>query len=355
MMTEQQTPSAGLTLEEARQRLKEYGYNEIPEKRASPFLKFLSYFWGPIPGMIEIAVILSAVVGHWADFGIILVLLVMNAVVGFWEEFQAGNTIAALKATLALKARVKRDGAWTTVAAREIVPGDIVRLRIGDIVPADAKLLEGDPLEVDQSALTGESLPVERKTGEVVYSGSIIRQGEIDALVYATGAKTYFGKTAALVQKAHTVSHFQRAVLKIGDYLIILAAVLVVLIVTVALFRGDPMLTTIQFALVLTVAAIPVAMPTVLSVTMAVGARLLAGMKAIVTRLESIEELAGVDVLCSDKTGTLTQNKLTLGEPFTVEGVSAEEVILDGALASRAENQDAIDLAVLKGLKDDQH
>jgi H+-transporting ATPase len=169
MTTEQQISSAGLTLEEARRRLEQYGYNEIPEKRVNPLLKFLSYFWGPIPCMIEIAVILSAVVGHWADFGIILVLLVMNAVVGFWEEYQAGNTIAALKATLALKARVKRDGAWTAVAARELVPGDIVRLRIGDIVPADAKLLQGDPLEVDQSALTGESLPVERKTGEVVY------------------------------------------------------------------------------------------------------------------------------------------------------------------------------------------
>ena len=344
----------GLGQAEAKRRLEQYGYNELPEKKVNLFLKFLSYFWGPIPGMIEIAVILSAVVGHWADFGIILVLLVMNAVVGFWEEFQAGNTIAALKATLALKARVKRDGAWTTVAAREIVPGDIVRLRIGDIVPADAKLQEGDPLEVDQSALTGESLPVERKTGEVVYSASIIRQGEIDALVYATGAKTYFGKTAALVEKAHTVSHFQKAVLKIGNYLIILAAMLVSLIVTVALFRGDKMLETIQFALVLTVAAIPVAMPTVLSVTMAVGARLLAGMKAIVTRLESIEELAGVDVLCSDKTGTLTQNKLTLGNPFSVEGVSPDEVILSAALASRAENQDAIDLAVLSGLKDGQ-
>ena len=205
--------------------------------------------------------------------------------------------------------------------ASELVPGDVVRLRLGDIVPADARLLAGDSVEVDQSALTGESLPVTAKLGEAVFSGSIIRQGEIDAMVYATGANTYFGKTAQLVQEAHTVSHFQRAVLKIGDYLIILAVTLVVLILTVALFRGDQVLTTLEFCLVLLVAAIPVAMPTVLSVTMAVGARLLAKKEAIVTRLSAIEELAGVDVLCSDKTGTLTQNKLTLGDPFTVNGI----------------------------------
>ena len=242
--------------------------------------------------------------GHAARAQPILLLLVSNAVVGFWEEHQAGSAIAALKAKLAIKAKVKRDGKWSTPAARELVPGDVIRLRLGDIVPADARLLAGDPVEVDQSALTGESLPVTCDPGKAVFSGSIIRQGEIDGMVYATGANTYFGKTAQLVQEAHTVSHFQRAVLKIGDYLIVLAVVLVAVIVLVALFRGDPILDTFEFALVLLVAAIPVAMPTVLSVTMAVGARLLAKKEAIVTRLAAIEELAGVDVLCSDKTGT---------------------------------------------------
>jgi H+-transporting ATPase len=344
----------GLSQAEAQKRLTQYGPNEIEEKKTNPFLKLLSYFWGPIPWMIEIAVILSGVVRHWPDFFIILLLLVSNAVVGFWEERQAGNAIAALKAKLAVKAKVKRDGKWTDPAAREVVPGDVIRLRLGDIVPADARLLAGDPVEVDQSALTGESLPAERKPGEAVFSGSIMRRGEIEAMVYATGANTYFGKTAQLVQEAHTVSHFQRAVLKIGDYLIILAVALVAVIITVALFRGDPILSTLQFALVLTVAAIPVAMPTVLSVTMAVGARLLAKKEAIVTRLAAIEELAGVDVLCSDKTGTLTQNKLTLGDPFSVNGIPAGQVILYAALASRAEDKDAIDLAVIGGLKNGQ-
>ena len=344
----------GLSQAEAQKRLTQYGPNKLEEKKANAFLKFLTYFWGPIPWMIEAAVILSGVVRHWLDFFVILLLLCSNAVVGFWEEHQAGNAIEALKAKLAVKATVKRDGKWVNPNASNLVPGDVIRLRLGDIVPADARLLEGDTIEVDQSALTGESLPVTAKPGGAVFSGSIIRQGEIDAMVYGTGANTYFGKTAQLVEEAHTVSHFQRAVLKIGDYLIVLAVSLVALILIVALFRGDKVLTTLEFCLVLLVAAIPVAMPTVLSVTMAVGARLLAKKEAIVTRLSAIEELAGVDVLCSDKTGTLTQNKLTLGDPFTVNGIPPEQAILYGALASRAEDKDTIDLAVIGGVKDDK-
>ncbi|MFZ3321186.1 MAG: plasma-membrane proton-efflux P-type ATPase [Usitatibacter sp.] len=344
----------GLTQAEAQKRLAQYGPNEIQEKKTNPILKFLGYFWGPIPWMIEIAVILSGVVGHWPDFFIILLLLLANGVIGFWEEREAGNAIAALKAKLAIRARVKRDGKWINPPARELVPGDAIRLRLGDIVPADARLLDGDPVELDESALTGESLPATRKPGEAIFSGSIVRRGEIGALVYATGTNTYFGKTALLVETAHTASHFQRAVLKIGNYLILLAAVLVAMIIGVAIFRGDEILTTLQFALVLTVAAIPVAMPTVLSVTMAVGARLLAKKQAIVSKLVAIEELAGVDVLCADKTGTLTQNKLSLGVPFSVSDIPAAQVILDAALASRADDSDTIDLAVLAGLKDDQ-
>jgi H+-transporting ATPase len=344
--------SDGLAEAEAKKRLEKYGPNALEEKKTNLFLKFLSYFWGPIPWMIEAAVVLSAVARHWPDFLIILLLLFANAVVGFWEEHQAGNAIDALKKKLAINARVKRDGKWISSPANGLVPGDVIRMRLGDIVPADARLLDGDAIQVDQSALTGESLPAERKSGDAVFSGSIIRRGEIGALVYATGSNTYFGKTAQLVQEAHTVSHFQKAVLKIGNYLIFLAVVLVAIIVTVAIWRGDPILSTLQFALVLTVAGIPVAMPTVLSVTMAVGARLLARKKAVVSKLVAIEELAGVDVLCADKTGTLTQNKLTLGDPFSVDQVSAEQVILSAALASRSDDNDTIDLAVLGGLKD---
>jgi len=342
----------GLTGEEAAKRLVQYGANEIVEKKTNAVLKFLRYFWGPIPWMIEVAVVLSGVVQHWPDFFIILLLLIANAVIGFWEERQAGNAIAALKAQLAIKARVKRDGKWLTPPAKELVPGDVIRLRLGDIVPADARLLDGDEVSVDQSALTGESLPVTKKAGDAVFSGSIVRRGEVGALVYATGTKTYFGKTAELVQTAVTVSHFQKAVLKIGDYLIALAVCLVAVIVAVGLYRGEHVLTLLQFALVLTVAAIPVAMPTVLSVTMAVGARLLAKKQAIVSKLVAIEELAGVDVLCADKTGTLTQNTLTLGDPFCLDKIAPDQLILAAALASRAENDDTIDLAVLGGLKD---
>ena len=312
--------------------------------------------------MIEIAVILVAAVGHWEDFWHhSLFLLICNAVVGFWEERQAGNAIDALKARLAIKARVKRDGKWLNPAARDLVPGDVIRLRLGDIVPADARLLDGDEVSVDQSALTGESLPATRKPGDAVFSGSIMRRGEIGAMVYATGSNTYFGKTAQLVQEAHTVSHFQQAVLKIGKYLIIPGGgMLVGVIIAVGILRGEPMLY-----------AKPPADP-VLSTTldphgrshsrghahgvvgemMAVGARLLAKKQAIVSKLVAIEELAGVDVLCADKTGTLTQNKLTLGDPFSVNGVPADQVILNGALASRSDNDDTIDLAVLAGLKD---
>jgi H+-transporting ATPase len=346
------TSTDGLNQQEWQGRLEQYGYNEIEEKRVSPIVKFLSYFWGPIPIMIIIAAILSGILHHWPDMGVILALLVMNAVVGFREEYQADTAVAALKERLALKAKVKRDGEWKTIDARELVPGDIIRLRIGDIIPADAKVLEGDPVQVDQSALTGESLPVERKSGDAIFSGSILKRGEVDAIVYATGQETYYGKTAELVKSAQTRSHLQRAVIRIADYLLIIAAVLAVVIIGVAMFRHDSLLQVLQFVLVLTIAAVPVAMPAVLSVTMALGAKILAAKQAIVTKLTAVEEVAGIDVLCSDKTGTLTKADLTPGDPFTVNNVRPEDVIFAAALASRAEDQDPIDLAVLSSVKD---
>lgn len=322
LFEELSTSSEGLSKKESEKRIDVYGLNEIPEKKVNPILKFLRYFWGPIPWMIEIAIILSAVIGRWEDLYIIGALLLLNAVVGFWQENKANNAIELLKKKLALDARVLREGNWEEISASKLVPGDIIHLRLGDVVPADVKLIEGDYLSVDESALTGESLPVEKNVSGIAYSGSIIHQGEMNALVVSTGLGTYFGKTAKLVEEAETRSHLQKAVIKIGDYLIIIAAVLVTLIFIVSFIRGESFLATLQFALVLVVASIPVALPAVLSVTMAVGAIALAKKEAIVSRLVSIEEMAGTDVLCSDKTGTITKNELAVAEKITYKGYS---------------------------------
>ncbi|MDF3809577.1 MULTISPECIES: plasma-membrane proton-efflux P-type ATPase [Rhodopseudomonas] len=339
----------GLTEAEAARRLSQYGENALAEHRVGVVERLMHFFWGPIPWMIEIAALLSAVLRHWADLVIILTMLIINAGVGFWQEFKADNAVALLKQRLALKARVRRDGVWKDVEATTLVPGDAVLVKLGNIVPADLKLVSGSYLSVDQSALTGESLPVDKKVGDDVYSGSIAKQGEMIGTVTATGTKTYFGKTAGLVQQATTVSHFQRAVLRIGNFLILMTVGLVLVIALAALFRHDPWAETLEFALILTVASIPVALPAVLSVTMAVGAERLARMKAIVSRLVSIEEMAGMNMLCSDKTGTMTKNELTLGDLEPMQGVSRDDLILSAALASRRDAPDAIDQAILAG------
>ncbi len=337
----------GLSGEEARQRLQRHGPNTLPEAKRGAWSQLLEHLWGPIPWMIEAAALLAALVRDWTDFGIITTLLVLNALVGFWEEHQAGNAIEALRSQLAPLARVKRDGQWNTIPARELVPGDLIHLRSGDIVPADALQIGLEPLEVDQSALTGESLPVSKQAESDLHAGSIVKGGETDALVHATGVDTFFGTTARLVQASQGISHFQQAVLKIGDYLIAIALVLVLVILMVGIFRHQSLITILQFSLVLTVASIPVAMPAVLSVTMAVGAERLARKKAIVSRLAAIEELAGIDVLCSDKTGTLTRNQLSAGPPFCFGSCTAAQIMEAAALASRWESQDSIDLVVL--------
>ena len=338
---------AGLSSAEVAERRTRDGFNEIPERTVSLWRRLFSYLWGPIPWMIEAAMILAAVLQNWDDFGIILTLLIVNALVGFWEEYQSGSAVAALRSHLAPRARVLRDGRWVVLPARELVPGDTIRLRMGDIVPADSTLLADAVLELDQSTLTGESLPVSRRTGESAMSGSIVRHGEGTASVTAIGTKTFLGRTAQLVATAEPTSHLQRAILRIGDTLIVLALGLAVVIEAVSVVRGVNLLTSVQFALILAVAAIPVAMPTVLSVTMAVGARTLAGEKAIVARLESMEELAGMDVLCSDKTGTLTQNVLRMGPPMPLGGAGAADVLAAAVLASRPEDHDPIDDAIL--------
>jgi H+-transporting ATPase len=341
----------GLSSSEAEKRLQQYGPNDIPEKKENPLIRFLTYFWGPIPWMIEAAVIMSAIIQHWPDVGIIFALLMVNAVVGFWQEHKAGNAIELLKQRLALRARVLRDGKWQEMPAGKLVPGDIVRLRLGDIIPADAKLIEGDYLLTDESALTGESLPVEKHLSDVGYASSIVRQGEMNALVVNTGVRTFFGKTTRLVEEAVTRSHFQKAIVKIGDYLIFLAIGLAIVLFLVSIFRGQDILEIIQFVLVLTVAAIPAALPAVLSVTMAIGAIALAKKEAIVSKLVAIEEMAGMDVLCSDKTGTITKNELTIGATKPYAKFTENDVLMFSVLASREEDQDPIDKAILAKTK----
>jgi H+-transporting ATPase len=352
LLEDQKTDLEGLTSAEVQARQKDFGFNEILEKRKHPLLKLLSLFYGPIPFMIEAAAILSLVVQHYTDFFIIIALLLMNVVVSFWHDSKADNAIEMLKQKLAPQARAKRDAQWKIIPARELVPGDIIRLRLGDIIPADVKLIDGDYLECDESALTGESFPAEKHLLDEAYSGAVVVRGEMNAMVSATGSKTFFGKTARLVEEAKTKSHFEAALIKIGNYLMLMAIFLVALIFIVSLFRHENIMETLRFALVLTVASIPVALPAILTVTMAVGAMNLAKKKAIVSKLSAIEELAGVDVLCSDKTGTLTKNQLTVGEPIPVNGYEKDDVLFYASLASRKEDNDNIDNAILSQAND---
>jgi len=305
-------------------------------------------FWGPIPWMIEIAALLSALVQKWEDFIIIMVMLLVNAGLDFFQEHRALNALKALKARIALEITVLRDGAFRKIAARELVPGDLIKLRIGDIVPADVQLLSGDYLLIDQAALTGESLPVSRKINEVAYANTIVKQGEMLAVVVNTGSRTRFSNVVSLVASAQLEerSHFQKMVIQIGNFLILITITLVLLIIMVSLFRHENFIEIARFSLVLTVAAIPVALPAVLSVTMAVGAMNLARKQAIVSKLTAIEELAGVDIFCSDKTGTLTENKMQVAEPIVLDGYQQSDLFLNAALASRLENNDPIELPI---------
>ena len=344
----------GLSSIEAAERLKRYGYNEISEKEESKWHRMFRRFWGPIPWMIEAAALLSAFAQRWDDFVIIMILLLVNSGVDYYQESKALNAIRVLKQRLARKALALRDGKWVQLPSRELVPGDVIKLTIGNIIPADARLTGGGEfLSVDQAALTGESLPVQREAGEEVYANAVVKQGEMTAVVTATGKATYFGKTVALVAKAQREehSHFQKMVLNVGNFLIALTVVMIMVIVTVGLYRHEPTLELLVFALVLMISAIPVAMPAVLTVTMAVGASALAKKEAIVSRLAAIEELAGMDVLCSDKTGTLTQNKMDISEPYVDDAESADALLLYAALACQEENEDPIEAPIFAYVK----
>lgn len=309
----------GLSSEEVQKRQKEYGLNEVPEKEVSTFQQIIKRFWGPIPWMIETAAILSAIIQKWEDFTIIIILLFINVFIDYRQEISALKALKILKKKLAHTALVIRNGQWQEIVAKDLVFGDIIKLKIGSIIPADVKLLQAKYLQVDQSALTGESFPVEKTVGEISLGNSIVKLGEMIALVTSTGLNTYFGKTVTLVAQAEKQqrSHFQKAVIKIGYYLIKISFVMILCILAMGIYRQESWLEILQFTMVLSVASIPVALPAVLSVTMAVGALKLAKKKAIVNRLASIEELAGVNILCCDKTGTLTKNQMELAQPIS--------------------------------------
>lgn len=351
--------SKGLSNDEAQKRLEKDGPNGLEEKKRPAWLKFLSFFWGPIPWMIEIAAILSLVLMRWPDFIVISALLLINACLGFFQEHRADNAIAALKEKLALQARVLRDGNWADIAAKDLVAGDIIQVKLGDIIPADMKLIEGEYLSVDQSALTGESLPVNKKINDSAFSGTIIKLGEMTGVVTATGMRTFFGKTAKLVDEAVVKSHLQKAIVSIGNFLITTTLGIAAILLIVSLFRiesdniyHETIGGMIIFLLVVIVAGIPVALPAVLSVTMAIGANKMAKLKAIVSKLMAIEELAGMDVLCTDKTGTLTKNEIRVEDVYCFGHNQDQDVLLTAALASNLHGDDAIDTAILDRLED---
>lgn len=336
--------SMGLTSTEVGYRLGRFGRNEIAEKHQNVAVAFLKRFWGLTAWMLEVAILLSYVLGKYVDSYIIAALLLVNAVLGFVQEQQATKAVKALKQRLRLKARVLRDGVWRSVDAAEIVPGDIVRIRLGDVVPADLKVVEAEAT-VDQSAITGESLPVEKKAGEIVYSGSVVKKGEVTAVVVATGSHTYFGKTVELVQLAKPRLHIEEVISDLMKWLLLIVISLLFAAVFVSWFKGIDLLSVLPLALVLLVSAIPVALPTMFTITMALGSVELAKKGVLVTRLSASEDAALMDVLCTDKTGTITQNKLIITEILELDGYRKEDVLLFGALASQKANQDPIDMA----------
>ncbi len=347
-------PDKGLSEEDIKKNRQKYGWNALEEEeKKSWIIRYLSHYWGPIPWMLEIACILAIIAQRWEDFAVIFVMLLINGSVSYLHESKADKAIQALKKKLSPKARVIRNGEQTKIDARELVPGDIVKLQMGDVVPADIKLLPDQYLSIDESALTGESVPVDKDKNDLTYSGTTVKRGQAKGLVTATGQNTKFAKTVELVEKAEEKSHFQKAVLRIGYFLIGITFILVAGIVVTGIIRENELMQVLMFALVVTIAGIPQALPAVLSVTMTIGARRLAGKKAIVSKLSSMEEMAGLEVLCADKTGTLTLNQLQLEDPVVLKAKDKHDLIISAGLTCKREDtEDPIDLAVLEGIKD---
>ncbi|CDK28285.1 unnamed protein product [Kuraishia capsulata CBS 1993] len=350
----QTDPTRGLTSDEVIRRRKKFGENKMAEEKENLVIKFCMFFIGPIQFVMEAAAILAAGLEDWVDFGVICGLLMLNASVGFIQEFQAGSIVEELKKTLANVATVIRDGQPVEVGAADIVPGDILQLEDGTVIPADGRLVSDECfLQVDQSAITGESLAVDKHSGDPTFASSTVKRGEALMIVVSTGDNTFVGRAAALVNKASGgTGHFTEVLNGIGTILLVLVIITLLLVWVACFYRTDKIVRILRYTLAITIVGVPVGLPAVVTTTMAVGAAYLAKKQAIVQKLSAIESLAGVEVLCSDKTGTLTKNKLSLHEPYTVEGVEADDLMLTATLAASRKKKglDAIDKAFLKSL-----
>src|SRR6202142_3355881 len=344
-------PDSGLTHAEGDTRRKEHGYNEVAQKKGHPVLMFLGKFWGLSAWMLELIMVLSAVLRKFSDLAVVGALLVVNAVLSFMQEYRATAVVEALRRRLQVSARVCRDASWQVIPARELVPRDIVRVRPGDIIPADVKLLAG-ALSVDQSALTGESKDADKAPGGVLSSGSVVRRGEGNGVVMLTGAKTYFGRTTELVQQARPKLHIEAVVARVVRWLFVIVGTLLGVVVVLSLIRHVPLLEMVPLLLVLLMSAVPVALPVMFTVSMAVGSKELAKRGVLVTRLSAAEDAATMDVLCVDKTGTITMNQLAVTGMIPLENATEADVLFAGALASQEANQDPIDNAFLIAAKD---
>jgi plasma-membrane proton-efflux P-type ATPase len=344
-------PDTGLTDTEVDVRRKEHGYNEVAEQKGHPVLNLLRKFWGISAWMLELIMVLSAVLRNIPDLAVVSVLLVVNAVLSYTQERRAAGVVEALRRRLRVSARVRREAVWKVIAARDLVPGDIVRLRPGDIIPADVKLLTG-ALSIDQSALTGESKDADKAPGGVLSSGSVVRRGEGDGVVLLTGAKTYFGRTTELVQQAMPKLHIEVVVAKVVRWLFVIVGALLVVVIVLSLVRGSPLLQMVPLLLVLLMSAVPVALPVMFTVSTALGSKDLAKRGVLVTRLSAVEDAATMDVLCVDKTGTITMNQLAVTGVIPWEHSTEADVLFTGALASKEANQDPIDLAFLAAAKE---
>jgi len=336
----------GLSSDEANRRHGLYGMNAVPEEKRHPLREFAKRFWGLTAWMLELTMVISIALGKFPQFYIITALLLFNGVLGFFQERQASGAVSALRSRLQVNSRVLRDGTWLRVPARDLVPGDVIRLRAGDFVPADMRIAKGQ-IEVDQSAVTGESLPVSRQPADLLFSGSVVRRGECAAVVQAIGGSTYFGKTVELVQTAKPKLHMEEVTQGVVRWLLIIVVTLLAVAMLASLLRGFNLLDLLPLALVLFTSAIPVALPTMFVISMAIGSVELAKKGVLITRLSAVEDAATMDTLCVDKTGTITINKLAVTAVEPMPGFTQDEVVLYGALASHEADQDPIDIAFI--------